>query len=66
MVMTRGQYAGLQLEFSVFLDQSGISGIAIQDGCYNDDPKDLVKAVSNDQVNFFPEFNLKMFWSKRP
>lgn len=64
MVMTRGQYAGLQLEFAEFLDQSGILGIKIQDGCYNDDPEDLVKSVSNDQINFFPEFNSTCFGAR--
>ncbi|TNU29702.1 hypothetical protein FH490_05610 [Bacillus velezensis] len=61
MVMNRGQYAGLQLEFAEFLNQTGIWGIEIQDGCYMDDPEDSVKSVSNDLINFFPEFNSKCF-----
>ncbi|WP_181347382.1 hypothetical protein [Thalassobacillus sp. CUG 92003] len=61
MVMTRGQYAGLQLEFAEFLNQSNISGISIQDGCYMDDPECSVRTVSNESINFFPEFNYKCF-----
>lgn len=64
MAMTRGQYAGLQLEFAEFLNQTGILGIEIQDGCYNDDPEDSVKSVSNDIINFFPEFNSKCFGAR--
>lgn len=64
MVMTRGQYAGLQLEFAEFLNQTGIREIVIQDGCYADDPEDSVRTVSNDEVNFFPEFNSKCFGAK--
>lgn len=64
MVMTRGQYAGLQLEFANFLDQTGIWGIAIQDGCYMDTPEDSVKSVCNDLINFFPEFNSKCFGAR--
>lgn len=64
MVMTKGQYAGLQLEFAKFLDQTGIWGIAIQDGCYMDDPEDSVKSVCNDLINFFPEFNSKCFGAR--
>ncbi|MBL3647436.1 hypothetical protein [Bacillus sp. RHFS10] len=65
MVMTRGQYAGLQLEFAQFLDQTGIRGIVIQDGCYMDDPEESVKYVSNDLINFFPEFNSKCFGARK-
>ncbi|MFD1031724.1 hypothetical protein [Metaplanococcus flavidus] len=61
MVMNKGQYAGLQLEFAQFLDQSPILGMSIQEGCYYDDPDDSVKSVSNAQINFFPEFNSKCF-----
>ncbi|WP_108671541.1 hypothetical protein [Peribacillus acanthi] len=64
MVMTRGQYAGLQLEFAQFLDHTGIRGIVIQDGCYMDDPEESVKSVSNDLINFFPEFNSKCFGAR--
>lgn len=64
MAMTRGQYAGLQLEFAEFLNQTGIWGIEIQDGCYMDDPEDSVKSVSNDLINFFPEFNSKCFGAR--
>ncbi|UYY93989.1 hypothetical protein OIU11_26985 [Bacillus cereus] len=64
MAMTRGQYAGLQLEFAEFLYQTGILGIRIQVGCYNDDPEGSVRAVSNEKINFFPEFNSKCFGSK--
>lgn len=65
MVMTRGQYAGLQLEFAQFLNQTGIQGIVIQDGCYMDDPEESVKSVSNDLINFFPEFNSKCFGARK-
>lgn len=61
MVMTKGQFVGLQLEFAQFIDQSSIQGMIIQDGCYSDDPDDSVKSASNDQINFFPEFNSKCF-----
>lgn len=64
MVMTRGQYAGLQLEFAEFLDDSGIDGIKIQGGCYNDDPDYSVTAASNHQINFFPEFNSLCFGAR--
>ncbi|MCA1032268.1 hypothetical protein LCL95_14615 [Bacillus timonensis] len=64
MVMTRGQFAGLQLELAEFLNQTGIMGIEIQDGCYIDDPEDSVKSVSNDLINFFPEFNSKCFGAR--
>ncbi|MEK3857501.1 hypothetical protein [Cytobacillus sp. FSL H8-0458] len=64
MVMTRGQYAGLQLEFAEFLNQTGIWGIVIQDGCYMDDPECSVKSVSNGSINFFPEFNSKCFGAR--
>lgn len=61
MVMTRGQYVGLLLEFADFLDKSKIENIQIQDGFYYDDPETSVRTVSNDQINFFPEFNSKCF-----
>ncbi|MEW4973131.1 hypothetical protein ABRY75_18440 [Bacillus stercoris] len=64
MVMTRGQYAGLQLEFAEFLNRTGIWGIEIQDGCYMDDPEDSVKSVCNGLINFFPEFNSKCFGAR--
>jgi len=61
MVMTKGQYVGLLLEFAEFLDNSGILGIKIQEDCYNDAPDDSVKAVRNNQINFFPEFDSNCF-----
>lgn len=61
MVMTRGQYAGLQLELAEFLSKSGIKGITIQSGSFMDDPDNSVKTVSNNLINFFPEFNSKCF-----
>lgn len=61
MVMNRGQYAGLMLEFAEYLNDSKIWGLFIQDGCFDDDPEDSVKGVSNDMIHFFPEFNAACF-----
>lgn len=61
MARTRGQFVGLQLEFAQFLNQSSIWGMEIQRGSYWDDPDDSVRSASNDQINFFPEFNSKCF-----
>ncbi|OXS60821.1 hypothetical protein B0G93_10798 [Bacillus sp. V-88] len=62
MVMTRGQYVGLVTEFAVFLDSSGIEEIFIQYGFLSETPyNDSVLTASNDQINFFPEFNSKCF-----
>ncbi|WP_440614950.1 hypothetical protein [Bacillus subtilis] len=64
MVMSRGQYAGLLLEFAEFLNNAPIPDLYIQDGYFGDDPEDSVRAVSNDMVNFFPEFNSRCFGLK--
>jgi hypothetical protein len=61
MVMNRGQYAGLLLEYAEFLNKAPIRDLFIQDGYFGDDPEDSVRSVSNDLVNFFPEFNSKCF-----
>jgi hypothetical protein len=61
MVMNRGQYAGLLLEFAKFLNAAPIRDLLIQDGYFGDAPEDSVRSVNNDQVNFFPEFNSKYF-----
>jgi hypothetical protein len=64
MVMNRGQYVGLLLEFAEFLNKSPIQELLIQDGYFGDDPEDSVRSVSNDMVNFFPEFNSSCFGLK--
>ncbi|HDR7314291.1 hypothetical protein MXL46_19040 [Heyndrickxia sporothermodurans] len=61
MVMNRGQYVGLLLEFAEFLNKAPIQDLYIQDGFFDDDPEDSVRSVDNDLVNFFPEFNSKCF-----
>ncbi|MDF9506475.1 hypothetical protein P5808_13845 [Bacillus cereus] len=61
MVMNRGQYAGLFLEFAKYLNECPIQNIRIGDGCVDDDPDDLVKSALNGEINFFPEFNEKCF-----
>lgn len=61
MVMNRGQYAGLQLESAEFLNKAPILDLFFQDGFFGDDPEDSVRSVSNDKVNFFPEFNSACF-----
>ncbi|WP_394219123.1 hypothetical protein [Halobacillus trueperi] len=61
MVMSRGQYAGLVMDFSLFLKNSLIQDIYIHDGCFDDDPDSDVRMVSNDLVNFFPQFNHQCF-----
>lgn len=61
MVMNRGQYVGLLLEFAEFLNKAPIQNLLIQDGYFGDDPEDSVRSVSNDMVNFFPEFNSSCF-----
>ncbi|MDR4316647.1 Uncharacterised protein [Niallia circulans] len=61
MVMNRGQYVGLLLEFAEFLNKVPIQDLLIQDGYFGDDPEDSVRSVSNDMVNFFPEFNSNCF-----
>ncbi|SHN33738.1 hypothetical protein [Gracilibacillus kekensis] len=64
MVMTRGQYTGLQLEFAEFLNKSSIRDLMIHDGCYRDDPEYSVKAVNNELINFYPEFNSQCFGAR--
>ncbi|ATO26990.1 hypothetical protein RA13_02320 [Bacillus atrophaeus] len=64
MVMNRGQYVGLLLEFAEFLNKAPIHGLLIQYGYFGDDPEDSVRSVSNDMVNFFPEFNSSCFGLK--
>lgn len=64
MVMNRGQYAGLYLQFAKYLDECPIRNIRIEEGCVDDDPEDSVKGVSNTEINFFPEFNEKCFGSE--
>jgi hypothetical protein len=66
MVMNRGQYAGLVLQFAKFLDTCHLKGLKILDECFNDDPEDAVKSVPNEDINFFPEFNEKCFGSNEP
>lgn len=61
MVMNRGQYAGLLLVYAEFLNKAPIRDLFIQEGYFGDDPEDSVRSVSNDSVNFFPEFNSKCF-----
>jgi hypothetical protein len=61
VVMNRGQYAGLALQFAKFLNESRIENIRIQEGCFNDDPEADVKKASDKEVNFFPEFNNECF-----
>ena len=63
MVMSRGQYAGLVFEFAEFLNNSSIQNLYIQSRFFLDDPDDSVKGVSNDMINFFPEFNQDCFGS---
>jgi hypothetical protein len=64
MVMNRGQYAGLLLEFAEFLNKAPIRNLLIQEFYFGDDPEDSVRSVSNDMVNFFPEFNAACFGSE--
>ncbi|MEI2446060.1 hypothetical protein [Priestia megaterium] len=61
MVMNRGQYAGLLLEFAEFLNKANMRDLVIQDGFFGDDPEESVKSMSNDMINFFPEFNSDCF-----
>ncbi|MCA1032267.1 hypothetical protein LCL95_14610 [Bacillus timonensis] len=62
MLMTRGQYVGLVTEFGAFLDSSGIEDIFIQYGFLSETPyDDSVLSATNDQINFFPEFNSRCF-----
>ncbi|MCO4852442.1 hypothetical protein [Bacillus vallismortis] len=61
MVLTRGQYAGLLLEFEEFLNNIQFPNIYINNGSFGDDPKEIVRSVNNDMVNFFPEFNSRCF-----
>ncbi|MCE4049910.1 hypothetical protein [Bacillus sp. Au-Bac7] len=65
MVMNRGQYAGLCLEFAEFLNKSHLN-LEIQEDSFSEDPEDRVKSVSNDIINFFPEFNARCFGSNEP
>lgn len=64
MVMNRGQYAGLVLEFAEFLNKTGIPDLVIQEGFFWDDPGESVKGVSADLINFFPTFNADCFGAK--
>ncbi|MFK9091714.1 hypothetical protein [Bacillus salipaludis] len=61
MVMNRGQYLGLVFEFVEFLNNASIQDLYIKSGFFSDDPDDSVKCVSNDMINFFPEFNQECF-----
>lgn len=61
MVMNRGQYVGLLLEFAEFLNKANMWDLVIQDGFFDDDPEESVKSVGNDMINFFPEFNSDCF-----
>jgi hypothetical protein len=61
MVMNRGQYLGLVFEFVDFLNNAPIQDIYLQSAFFSDDPDDSVKGVSNDMINFFPEFNQDCF-----
>lgn len=61
MVMNRGQYVGLLLEFAEFLNKAQIEDLTIMETFSNDDPENTVRSVSNDLVNFFPEFNSTCF-----
>lgn len=61
MVMNKGQYVGLLIEFVEFLDNSKISGIKFSEEFYNDRPDISVRTVNNEYINFFPEFNSKCF-----
>lgn len=61
MVMNRGQYIGLVVEFAKFLNECPIK-LYINDECfYDDDPEFSVRIVNNDDINFFPQFNQKCF-----
>jgi len=64
MVMNRGQYVGLLLEFAEFLNKASIQDLIIIDTFSDDDPENIVRCVSNDLVNFFPEFNSTCFGAK--
>ncbi|MDW4528785.1 hypothetical protein R3398_20785 [Rossellomorea marisflavi] len=61
MVMTKGQYAGLHLEFAQFIEKTKIIGLEAQKTFLEDEPDYSVRAVANELVNFFPEFNSKCF-----
>jgi len=61
MVMNRGQYVGLLLEFAEFLNKAPIQDLIIQKGFFDDDPEETVRSVSNEIINFFPEFNSSCF-----
>ena len=65
MVMSNGQYAGLQLEFAEFLNNSGINGIKINSASFSDDPDESVKSVSSDFINFFPKFDSQCFGANK-
>lgn len=61
MVMNIGQYIGLLIDFAEFLNNAPIENLYIQDGFFGDDPECSVRSISNDLVNFFPEFNSTCF-----
>ncbi|MCY8498577.1 hypothetical protein P8917_03980 [Bacillus atrophaeus] len=62
MAMTRGQYVGLVTEFANFLDSSGTEEYLLQYSFLLETPyDDSVLSATNDQINFFPEFNSKCF-----
>lgn len=65
MVMTKGQYVGLLLEFADFLSNSNISDIRIHERFFDADPESSVKMFSDDMINFFPEFNSKCFGAEK-
>lgn len=64
MVLTRGQYSGLILEFAEFLNNIQFPNIYINNGSFGDDPERAVRSVNNATVNFFPEFNSSCFGLK--
>ncbi|MEW4221072.1 hypothetical protein [Rossellomorea marisflavi] len=61
MVMTKGQYVGLHLEFAEFIEKTNILGLEVQKTFLEDEPDYTVRAVANQEINFFPEFNSKCF-----
>ena len=63
MVMNKGQYAGLMLQFADFLEKSGLEDMFIQSGMYDDDPGDKIYPSNEYLVNHFPEFNSICFGS---
>ncbi|MGD6960064.1 hypothetical protein ACQCWA_20860 [Rossellomorea aquimaris] len=64
MVMTRGQFSGLMLEFAEFLNNTQIPNFYINEGSFGDDPEETVRSDNNNMVNFFPRFNSRYFGLK--